>query len=139
MPSDMPLTRRSFPDLRPIAVPQSIAVLPDRRWTADEWGQIRMGYRSPDMDHRWDVLVEGDVVFMHRSWTGYGIYEVTFTLTTGGGRTVGSALVETDPQRHRRQSDDHDRLTIELIITSIMLGEPAKDLWTALRDLTTRS
>ena len=126
MSSDVPLTRESFDGLEPIVRPEPLAQLPDRVWTAAEWERIRLGRRARSMDEKWHVFTEGDVVFMHRSWTGRGIYEVTFSMFGDGGRTMTSAVVETDPERHRRPNgDERDRRMVELVIDTIVLGHSA--------------
>lgn len=132
----LPLTRESFPNLTPIVTPQPFSRLPERVWTAAEWDRIRLGHRAGGMDEKWDVLTEGDVVFMHRSWTGRGIYEVTFSPVADGGRRMTSAVVEANSESRRRRSEDFDRLAIEIIISMFVLGEPADELWAAFRDLT---
>lgn len=90
-----------------------------------------MGYKAPSMDEKWDVFTEGDTVFMHRSWTGYGIYQVHFSPIDVDSRKITSATVETDPEHHRRMTDDYDRVMIELILSGIVLGEPAHELRSA--------
>ncbi len=37
------------------------------------------GYRARGMDEKWDVFVENHVAFLHRSWTGNGVFEATFS------------------------------------------------------------
>ncbi|MFJ1552025.1 hypothetical protein [Streptomyces sp. NPDC088246] len=91
------------------------------------------------MDEKWNVFVEGDVLFMHRSWTGHGVYEASLALVTGGGRRIASAVVEADVERYRRTGDEYDCLMMELIISAIILGEPAADLRAGLVELTART
>ncbi|MGX1809275.1 hypothetical protein ACWIGI_26435 [Nocardia sp. NPDC055321] len=86
------------------------------------------------MDEKWNVFAEGDTVFLHRSWTGNGIYEVSFAPASDGGRRITSAVVETDPDRGHDRSDDYDRVMIELVISTVVLGEPGGDLWTSYRN-----
>lgn len=123
-----PLTRSSFHTLHPIVTPQPLSQLPDRVWTVSEWDRVQRGCRSQSMDEKWNIFAEGDIVFMHRSWTGYGIYEVSFSPLADGGRKITSAAVETDRQRYLRTSDEYDRIMIELIISSVVLGEAAPEL-----------
>ncbi|WP_306362152.1 hypothetical protein [Nocardia sp. CC227C] len=100
MDRDVPLTRSAFRKLYPFVTPQPLPQLPDRVWTANEWDRIRSGYRSRSMDEKWNIFTEGDIVFMHRSWTGHEIYEVSFSPLAADGRRITSAAVETDPKRH---------------------------------------
>ncbi|WP_067537612.1 hypothetical protein [Nocardia crassostreae] len=132
MDRDAPQTRSSFRKLHPIVTPKPLSQLPDRVWTMSEWNRIQRGCRSRSMDEKWNIFAEGEIVFMHRSWTGHGMYELSFAPSAAGGRKITSAVVETDPQRHRRISDDYDRVMIELIITDVILGEPARELRAAL-------
>ncbi|MDW4903909.1 hypothetical protein RB628_00755 [Streptomyces sp. ADMS] len=90
------------------------------------------------MDEKWNVFVEADVVYMHRSWTGHGIYEVSLA-PVAGGRRITSAVVEADGERVRRMGDEYDCLMMELIISAIVLAEPAADLRAGLVELTARA
>ncbi|GHI83089.1 hypothetical protein [Streptomyces xanthophaeus] len=139
MTADDPLTRKSFRRLQPITTPKPVPLLPDRVWTDEDWDRIRRGCAARDMDQKWNVFVEGDVVFMHRSWTGLGIYAASFAPVADGGRRISSAVVESDGERYRSMGDEYDRLMIELIISAIVLGEPATDLRPGLVDLTARA
>lgn len=106
-----------------------MAILPDRSWTGEQWQRIQSGYTARDMDEKWNVFAEGQVVHFLRSWTGHTIFEATFSETPDGHR-ITTAVVETEQKRHRRTSPEHDRILLELVITAIVLGEPA----TSLRD-----
>ncbi|WP_460060608.1 hypothetical protein [Streptomyces sp. YKOK-I1] len=139
MTADAPLTRESFRRLQPISAPKPVPQVPDRVWADEDWDRIQRGYRARDMDEKWNIFVEADVVFMHRSWTGLGVYEASFAPVAGGGRRISSALVEGDGERYRSMGDDYDRLMIELIISAIVLGEPAADLRAGLVELTARA
>lgn len=136
MPADERVTRSSFPDdLQPITVPKEMAVLPRRTWSDEEWERIQLGYRSRDMDEKWDVVAEDDVVFLHRSWTGFGVYEATFAAVEGGGWRITSAVVEAGRGGLHGSSADFDCLMLELVLSAIVLGEPARELREKLVDV----
>ncbi|MFE3200165.1 hypothetical protein [Embleya sp. NPDC059237] len=139
MTADAPLTRESFRRLHPINTPRPVSQLPDRVWTDEDWNRIQRGYRARDMDEKWNVFVEGDVLFTHRSWTGHGIYEASFAPVIGGGVRITSAVVESDRENYRSMGDEYDRLMMELIISAIVLGEPAADLRAGLVELMARA
>ncbi|MFC4517743.1 hypothetical protein [Streptomyces ehimensis] len=115
-----------------------MAQLPQRIWSDDDWEQIQRGYASQDMDEKWDVFVEGKVVFLHRSWTGYGVFAATFAPVDGGGWRIASAVVERDAERYGGTDDAYDCIMLELVITAIVLGKPAPDLRSKLVELTRR-
>lgn len=106
----------------PISAPQALRGFTTRIWTAEEWARIRQGHVSSDMDDKWDLLVEGDTLFAHRSWTGFGVYAATF-VEVEGGRRVAEVLVESDPERYRRHSDAFDLALLEILIRGTLLGE----------------
>lgn len=80
--------------------------------------------RRPVWDDRWLAFMEDDRLFLHRSWTGYGIFEATFA-AAGRGFVVTSALVEGDPYRY---TSDLDLITASdelLELITYVSGEPA--------------
>lgn len=80
------------------------------------------------MDQKWNVFVEDRTAFLHRSWTGRGIFEASFVQVDDGGWRIGAAVVEAEPGRYRRISAHHDRVALELVLCAIVLGEPAAAL-----------
>jgi len=112
--------------------------LPQRIWSDEDWRQIRLGYASRDMDEKWDVFTEGEVVFLHRSWTGNGVFAATFAAVAGDGWRIASAVVERDGERYRGTDDAYDCVMLELVISAVVLGEPAPDLRSKLVELTRR-
>ena len=126
MSSGERVTRSAF-RVAPISAPRALSVVPERVWSLEEWERIRLGYRSRDMDEKWNIFVEGDELFMHRSWTGLGIYQMSFTATNGGFR-IAEGVVESDRDRYRARSDEFECVMVELLIRSILLGEEPTEL-----------
>jgi hypothetical protein len=112
-----------------------MALLPRRIWSDEDWGRIQLGHLSRDMDEKWDVFAEDTVVFLHRSWTGSGIFEATFAPADGGGWQIAEAVVERDPEHYRNQDDEYDCLMLELVLSAIVLGEPSPELRSKFVDL----
>jgi hypothetical protein len=121
MPAAERVTRSSFArPAQPISAPHSMPLLPRRVWSDDEWERIQHGHRSCDMDDRWNLFTEGAVAFLHRSWTGHGIFAATFAPAEGGGRRIVEAIVESDPEHFRRSDDEHDCLMLERVLDSVI-------------------
>ncbi|MFF8814771.1 hypothetical protein [Streptomyces pactum] len=138
MPADERVTRSTLSDrIRPVSVPRPMPRLPRRIWSDQDWERIRRGYEARDMEERWDVFTEGRVVFVHRSWTGYGIYAATFAPVDGGWR-IADAVVERDPERYGGTDDAYDRVMLELVISAVVLGEPVPELRSELVELMRR-
>lgn len=92
----------------PMAIPP-----PDLRISLEEMRDIAKGYRPVDMSDKWLAFMEDDRLFLHRSWTGNGIYEARFAAKkdaplAGSAPTfvVTSARVESDPRCYNPETMD---------------------------------
>jgi hypothetical protein len=133
------VSRSTFSDrVQPVVVPYSLTVLPERVWSAEEWDRIQSGYRSRDMDEKWDVFVEDGVVYLQRSWTGNGIYEARFAPAAESGWRIVQAVVEREPERYRGSDEEYGCVMLELVLSAIVLGEPAQELRERVVELTRR-
>jgi hypothetical protein len=125
------LVRADFERLHAIASPQLIPA-PERAWSATEWNSIERGFRASEMEERWLALVEGDRLYLYRSWTGYGIYEARFAQVTDVWHIV-EAVVEGNDLTYRRGSDAYETGFLELIIRGVLLDEWDDELWQAIQ------
>jgi hypothetical protein len=133
------VTRSSFTHpLLPIVAPQELPALPERIWSAEDWATLELGYESESMEEKWDVVAEGDVLFLHRSWTGFCIYEVTFAPVTDGGRRIVGAVVERSPDRYKKADYAYDRVLMELVLSSYLLGESVPELRARFQEVSRR-
>ena len=74
----------------------------DRRYTASEYEHLAEGEIPRVQDDRWFIWVGDDhVVHVHRSWTGFEIYEVRLQPCTDGYE-VAEAWVNGDPAQYER-------------------------------------
>ena len=119
------VTRASLGTLLPVIAPVPMTLLPARVWSQEQWERIKRGYRARDMDEKWDVFVENHVAFLHRSWTGNGVFEASFS-PAGDGWHIAAA--QTSSERARTVSAELNRVLLELVLSTILLGEPAAGL-----------
>ena len=102
---------------QPVAIPPPIMLL-----SQGEMRRIALGYQ-PVFDDRWLAFMEDDRLFLHRSWTGHGIYEATFAATETGFVMI-SACVEGDPARHRPDLDLIEECDFLREMIVYVAGEP---------------
>ena len=121
MNEDQWIARRGDRELHPVLIPEAIPP-PARVWTSEEMEQIRVGYIPHVMEEKWFIFMEEDRLFLHRSWTGLGVYEATFT-PVDGGYVIGSAVVTGDRNQYTRTSDHEESLILEMLITGHLLKE----------------
>ena len=86
------------------------------------------------MDDKWHAFVENDRLFLHRSWTGRGVYEAQFA-RVGDGWSITELLVSGDRGSYRRASDAYEAVFVEAIVDGILLGKWDTDAWTRLRSM----
>ena len=133
MPSER-VTRASFqPALKLMERPKPMPLLPIATWTDEQWSRIQLGYKSQGMDERWDAIVEDDILFLHRSWTGYCVYELAFTRTQAD-YCISSGKVESS-DRYGSPRPEFDAVLAEIII-GIILQEPSQHLGDRFRAIT---
>ena len=87
-----------------------------------EMRRIALGYQ-PVFDDRWLAFMEDDRLFLHRSWTGHGIYEATFAATEKGFVMI-SACVEGDPARYQPDLDLLEECDFLREMIMYVTGEP---------------
>ncbi|WP_205325071.1 hypothetical protein [Glycomyces sp. YM15] len=138
MTSSERVTRSDFRVLHPIAAPKPLSELPERIWSDEDWERLQHGFRAREMEEKWNVFTEGDVVYLHRSWTGFGVFAATFAAAPEGGRRIVRAEVERDPERYRGDDDEHDSLTLEIVLTGTVLGESTMGLFRRMREMAER-
>lgn len=125
--------RDQFARLAPVASPEAVPPTP-RRWPDAEWAIIRRGHRARDTDDRWLAFVEDDRLFLHRSWTGLGVYEAQFTRAEDGW-SITELLVAGDRSTYQRAGDAYEATSVEAIIDGVLLGKWDTDAWTRLRSM----
>jgi hypothetical protein len=72
-----------------------------RRYSTEEYGRLAEGHVPTDQDDRWFLWVGlDDVVHVHRSWTGFEIYQVRF-VRGADGYEVSDAWVNGNPDQYQ--------------------------------------
>jgi hypothetical protein len=117
---DPVLRRGDFTGLTPVTNPVSVTP-PARRWTDEDWAVIRRGYRARETEDRWHAFTENSRLFLHRSWTGFGVYEAQFD-RDGIGWHIRELLVCGDRGRYRRLSHEGEAPMVESLIDNVLLG-----------------
>jgi hypothetical protein len=117
----------------PVPQPQLIPS-PSGRWTEAEWSRIKQGCVPAAMEDKWFAFVEDERLYLHRSWTGFGVYEAQFTRDDRGWM-IAEALVAGDHDTYRRGSDAYESLLLELLIDAILLGRDRRDDFQRLESL----
>jgi hypothetical protein len=97
---DRPATCKEDWKTRPMPRRRTKIVL-DISYNADAMTRIRKGFLPTDMGDKWFVWFEEPVLYLHRSWTGFCVYEVNFVPDRQGWRaTFALVSIETRSNTH---------------------------------------
>ena len=65
-----------------LPLPEKRVEIPfERTFTADEYQELARGVIPQEMEDKWFIFCENDVLYFHRSWTGYCILQVPLVFT----------------------------------------------------------
>ena len=103
----------------------------DRTYSADEFKRLQEGQIPREMEDKWFSFYEEPWLYLHRSWTGYCVYQVRFQPTASGARTVES-LANRDPEQYRG-TDERDELLLALLLDGYA-GRSTEDGWRRYQD-----
>lgn len=109
----MPATRN---DWKTTPLPAATAALRlDRVYTVIEFERIKQGNIPREMEDKWFAFYEEPWLYLHRSWTGFGVYQVRFEAVDGGSR-VAEALVSRDPDQYRSTDATSDAVLLAVLL-----------------------
>jgi len=94
----------------------------ERCFSKDEAAQLKMGFLPHQMEDKWFIYFENDVLYFHRSWTGYCIYQVFFT-QEGDALRITQALVNRDPGQYTETRAKRDEENISQLIDLFLLNK----------------
>lgn len=87
----------------------------------EEFTKIKRGFIPKEMENKWFIYYEDGVLYIHRSWTGRGIYQVRFDSTEQGARVVEAAALHV-PNPSDEDMDDSVGL-LDSLVSNHLLGK----------------
>ena len=91
-------------------------------FSAADYAAIRRGLVPKQMEDKWFIFCENDVLYLYRSWTGLCVYRVTLR-RRDDVYEVHEACVSADAQHYRRGTDDYEVRLVSFLIRTLLLGE----------------
>jgi O-acetyl-ADP-ribose deacetylase (regulator of RNase III) len=136
----MEFVQRGDWNTKPIDHPVAIAP-PDISLMPDQFEALKRGLKPRSMDDKWFAFVEDDRLFLYRSWSGAGIYEVQF-VRDGDCYVPSEVVVTGDANTFQRTSEDDTadylRMVIGMVLRSQDVNAPCLSVIGAIEgDITT--
>lgn len=98
----------------------------DHVFLADQLARLREGFWPRDMDDRWIVWLDGDMLRCWRSWTRTCIYETQVAEGEDGSGVVWVLDVLDDPGAYLRADTDEAELErFESVLSMVWRHRPA--------------
>ncbi len=106
-----------------VEMPKKTGSLPLRKsYTPKEFSLMTLGFVPKEMEDKWFIFMQNNVLFFHRSWTGYCIYKVIFE-QNDGQYVVSEALVNRDSQQYNSRNNNYDIALLSWLIDGFLLGK----------------
>jgi hypothetical protein len=89
------------------------------RFTKEEFERIKAGLVPAAMEDKWFIYFDESCLFLHKSWTGQGVYRVEFEADADGARAreahcVADVLAASEPVYQAR--------LLAFLIANLLLG-----------------
>jgi hypothetical protein len=117
----MSATRQSWSNLQPLPVQHSTLSL-QREFTEQDYERLCNGLIPGRMEDKWFIFLEEDSLYVHRSWTGYCIYQLSLT-RADSTYAISHAFVNRDPNQYTWVDDHYDGKLLMFLIDHLLLGE----------------
>jgi hypothetical protein len=99
---------------------QQITVSLDRVFSKDEAALLKLGFLPQEMQDKWFIYFENNLLYFHRSWSGYCIYQAYCT-QEGDTLSMTYALVNRDPEQYQEAYAERDQEMISQVIDVFLL------------------
>lgn len=94
----------------------------ERAFSAEEAERLRLGLVPRQMEDKWFIYYQDDVLHFHRSWTGHEIYQVGLETTENGCRISG-IKVNRDKTQYGGNDNSFDLQLLNFLIDRLLLSK----------------
>jgi 8-oxo-dGTP diphosphatase len=117
-------TKASDWDTKPFPE-KSVSIVLDRKFDESEMKSIRNGLKPQEMEDKWFIYCENDILYFHRSWTGFCLYRVYFEKADDHYKMFKADL-NRDKVQYTEESNEYDALLISFLIDALLLHRNAE-------------
>ena len=104
-------------------MPVRRARLPYARWLPNDYfSALSLGFVPEVMEDKWFAYVRDRRLYLHRSWTGFCVYEVLFERMPdwmGGGYLASETVVNRDPEQYGATDDREDIRLLDRLVYNL--------------------
>ena len=111
-------------DLTPMDTPHSVPVR--FRLTREQYEKLKKGI-TPDIDTRWFVLFEDNIIHCYRTWTGYEVFRAELK-PDGENFIITELLAESNKKKYNSESEEREIKSFAKIIAWFVLEISENDI-----------
>ncbi|MBS1605479.1 MAG: ADP-ribosylglycohydrolase family protein [Bacteroidetes bacterium] len=105
-------------------LPGKVGILDFQKvYSSEEFDRIKLGLIPKEMEDKWFIYYDNHSLHIHRSWTGYHIYQITLQSQKDNTYKVIQTLVNRNKDQYNQQNDEYDVLLIDYLIDRLLLGK----------------
>ncbi len=84
--------------------------------TKDEFEKLKNGFIPKEMEDKWFIYFEDNKLYIHRSWTGFCIYIVSFT----DDYKISDVIVNRNPDEYTETNIKRDMIALQMRINALV-------------------
>ncbi len=92
-----------------------------REFSKKEFEKISFGLIPLDMDDKWFVFLEENILYFHRSWTGKCIYEIHFQSENEVFK-ASEVWANRDAEQYKETNNEYDEKLLVFLVENLLLG-----------------
>lgn len=92
------------------------------RYNSKEMEKIKKGLRPECMEDKWFIFYENNILYLHRGWTGYCMYEVHFS-KSGNVYKSTKIYVNRNENQYKNKDKDYDSKLLTYLIDRLLLSK----------------
>lgn len=97
----------------------------ERSYTAEEYARLARGFVPKVMEDKWFIFLEADWLYLHRSWSGFCVYQVRLE-SRDGRYVVAEAWANRDAEQYSETDAAYDARLLLFLIDRLLLGYDAE-------------
>ena len=110
---------RTLWETKEIDLPKSISL--KILFTPRQFNLIKQGLIPHQMEDKWFIFYENGFLYMHRSWTGFGMYKAEI-IKKDGYYAIDEIIAERNKEKNSNEDDEVDRDIFVNLIAGGLLG-----------------
>ncbi|MBN8854538.1 MAG: ADP-ribosylglycohydrolase family protein [Sphingobacteriales bacterium] len=95
----------------------------ERVFSSEEFERIRMGLVPRQMEDKWFIYYDDDVLNFHRSWSGVHVYKVALRNTGNNNYETTEVVVNRNRKQYNQGNPEYDVLLVNYLIDRLLLGK----------------